>query len=329
MQGQDVSAGWDDFRFVRAVAAGDGLTGAAEALGIDHSTAFRRLGAIEKAHGTRLFERRRTGYAPTSAGRAMLETAARIEADVDAFSRGIAGQSDVVEGEIRVTAPAGFAGTLLMPILADFRRLHPAVRLDVILAEETLNLSRRDADVALRASRGPDENLVGRRLTAGAWAVYGRADRRYGAVAEEDWIGLSESVAGGILARFVRRRAAPERIVVSLNAVTGLREAVAAGIGIAPLPCFEGDADARLKRLGDPEPDLQTDLWLLTHPDLHRAARIRALMDHVAAAILPLRPAFEGRRPHALIATTSTSLPLTSTTSPTLLPVIARASGAT
>lgn len=288
-------AGWDDFRFVKTVADRHGLTGAAETLGINHSTAFRRLGLIEKALGTRLFERGRAGYVPTNAGRAMIEAAARIEEDVAAFSRAVAGGSEEVAGELRVTAPTGLASALLMPILADFSRLHPAIRLGLILAEETLNLSRRDADVALRASREPDETLVGRRLTAVAWAVYGRADRDYGDLAEEAWIGFGEGVAGGLFSRFLTARARPERIVLRLNAVTTLREAVLSGIGIAPLPCFEGDADPALRRLGEPEPDLRADFWALTHQDLRHSARIRAFIDHVAGAMLPLRPAFEGQ----------------------------------
>jgi DNA-binding transcriptional LysR family regulator len=302
-----MAASWDDFRFVKAVADGHGLNRAADALGIDHSTAFRRLGAIEKALDVRLFDRHRTGYVPTAAGLAMVDTAARIDADIHTFSRRIVGQSDQVAGDLRVTAPTGFLGDLLMPILADFRRKYPAVRLDLILAAETLNLSRRDADVALRASRGPDENLVGRRLAAASWAIYGRADRSYGDLAQEDWIGLGDGVASGLFARFLRRYTTPDRIVLRLNAVTALREAVLAGIGIAPLLCFEADSDPRLKRLGGLEPDLRADLWLLTHPDLHRAARVRAFMDHMTAAILPLRPAFEGSRDHALMATISTS----------------------
>lgn len=286
---------WDDFRFVKVVADRQGLTGAAEALGIDHSTAFRRLGAIEKALGTPLFERRRGGYAATAAGQAMRAVAARMEADADSFAREVAGQSDAVAGELRITAPTSFASTFLMPILAEFTGKHPAVRLQVILAEETLNLSRRDADVALRASRGPDETLVGRRLTGIGWALYGAQGRPYGPHSEERWVGLGDSVAGGIFSRFMARHATPDQIVLCLNGVAGLREALASGIGIGHLPCVEGDADPRLRRLGDVEPDLQTDLWLLTHQDLRRSARVRAFMDHVAAAMLPLRPLFEGR----------------------------------
>lgn len=290
-----MQTGWDDFRFVKAVADARGLTGAAETLGIDHSTAFRRLAAIEKSLGARLFERHRGGYAATAAGQAMLDAASRMEAEVDGFAREVVGRSDAMAGELRITAPIGFAGTFLMPILAAFSAKHPAVRLHLILAEQTLNLSRRDADVALRVSRGPDETLVGRRLTGIGWALYGAVGRTYDSLANENWVGLSEGVGGGEFVRFVSRLTVPERIVLCLNGVVGLREAVASGIGIGLLPCVEGDSDPRVRRLGEVVPELHTDLWLLTHQDLRRSARVRAFMEHMAAAMLPLRPLFEGR----------------------------------
>ena len=289
-------AGWDDFRFVKAVAERGGLTGAAAQLGIDHSTAFRRLAAIEAAVEARLFERRRTGYMPTEAGRAMVEAADRIEADVARFSRTVAAHADAPAGELRVTAPVGLLAGPLMPILATFCARHPAIRLELVLAEEALNLSRRDADVALRATRIPDEGLVGRRLTGIAWAVYGLAGRTYGDLALEPWVCPGDRVAAGLFADFLRSRAEPDRVRMRINTVTGLCEAVAADIGIGPLPCFQGDADAGLQRLTEPEPDLAADLWMLTHPDLRHARRVRAFMDHIAAAIVPMRAAFEGRR---------------------------------
>lgn len=286
---------WDAFRFVKAVADRAGLTAAAADLGINPSTAFRRLGALEAHLDVRLFERLRTGYVPTPAGRAMIEAATRIETDVTGFARSVAGLGETPSGELRVTAPANFATGLLMPILVAFRARHPQIHLNLILAEEALNLSRRDADVAIRASRDPNETLVGRRLSGIAWAVYGQAGRAYGDLAQENWVSPGPTVAGGLLARFVEARAAPERIVLRINTVTGLDAAVAAGIGIGPLPCFAADADPTLRRLSDPDPDLGAGLWLLTHPDLRHAARVRAFMEHVAEAILPLRPRFEGR----------------------------------
>jgi DNA-binding transcriptional LysR family regulator len=286
---------WDDFRLVKAVAERGGLTRAAAHLGINHSTAFRRLAQIEAGLGVRLFERLRAGYLTTPAGEAMLAAATRMEADVAGFGRAVAGQAQSPTGEIRVTAAASFVRDLLIPVVARFLVRYPAMRVDMIAAEGALNLSQRDADVAIRASSDPPANLVGRRLSGIAWALYGRAEREPERPETQSWVSLADSVAGGRFAAFVRARAEPDRIALRLNTVDGLREAIEAGIGIGPLPCYVGDACPDLRRLGEPEPDLQADLWLLTHPDLRHGPRVRAFMDFAADSLLPLRSRFEGR----------------------------------
>lgn len=289
-----MSLDWDEFRFVKAVAERGGLTAAAAQLGINHSTAFRRLTALETKLEARLFERLRTGYVPTACGQAMVEAANRIEADITRFERTAAGRGETPSGELRVTTPASFAADLLMPILADFTVRYPEIRIELILAEAALNLSRRDADVAIRASRDPSETLVGRRLAAVAWGIYGRADRDYADLAREAWVSPDSTVAGGSIARFVGGQGVAERVRLRINTVTGLEAAIAAGLGIGPLPCFSADANPALRRLSGPHPELGVDLWVLTHPDLRHAARVRVFMEHVAEAILPMRPRFEG-----------------------------------
>jgi DNA-binding transcriptional LysR family regulator len=294
-KGSSVSLDWDEFRFVKAVADHGGLTAAAAQLGINHSTAFRRLAALEAKLDARLFERLRTGYVPTEAGQAMIAAAARIETDVTQFARTMAGRGETPSGELRVTAPAGFAADLLMPVLADFSARFPEIWIDLLLTEEALNLSRRDADVAIRVSREPSETLVGRRLAATAWGLYGRADRAYGDLSREAWVCPGPAVANGSFLRFVAARAPADRIRLRINTVTGLDAAVSAGLGIGPLPCFVADANPTLRRLSGPYPELGADLWVLTHPDLRHAARVRVFMEHFADAMLPLRARFEGR----------------------------------
>lgn len=164
---------WDDFRLVKAVAAAGGLTGAAAALGIAHSTAFRRLGQIEERLGTLLFERHRTGYAATPAGEEMVALAERVDGDIAAFTRRLAGQEIQPAGELRVTTSEALLVHLLTPIFAAFQRKCPEVRLDVVIADAALNLSKRDADVAIRATDTPPEALVGRRAARIGWALYG------------------------------------------------------------------------------------------------------------------------------------------------------------
>lgn len=286
---------WDEFRLVRAVAERGALAPAAAHLGINPSTAFRRLAAVEEALGTRLFERHRSGYVPTPAGEAMAAAAARMEEEVARFDREVADRALTPSGTLRVTAAATLVTDLLMPMLGRFRARYPAVQVDLVVSEEALNLSRRDADVALRATRDPPPNLVGRRIATIAWAVYGRVQTEAEA-ADAAWVSPSDAVAGGLFARFVAARAGPERVALRINTVQGLCEAILEGVGIGPLPCYRGDRIAALRRLSGPEPDLAGSLWLLTHPDLRHAARVRAFMDHVAAEVAPLRPTLEGRR---------------------------------
>jgi len=285
---------WDDFRLVRAVGEAGGLTRAAEELGINPSTAFRRLAGIEAALETTLFDRHRAGYAPTAAGLVMMGAAARMAGDVERFTRELAGRDRNPVGDLRITAPASLIADMLMPSLARFSQRYPGIRLHGIVAEEALNLSRRDADVALRASDAPPATLVGRRLATIAWAIYGRSDFAERDRAACPWVVPGESVAGGRFTRFVEARAVADRVVLTLNTVLGLREALEAGLGIGPLPCWSADDRPDLVRLSGVEAELGAGLWLLTHPDLRQSARVRAFMDFMAEEIAALRPRIEG-----------------------------------
>jgi len=292
---------WDDFRLVKTIAEAHGLGGAAERLGINHSTVFRRLGQLEEGLGVKLFERHRTGYVLTAAGEEMAALAERMEEDVAAFARKLEGQAVSPAGELRVTTNDTLLVHLLTPLFGKFTRACPDVRLDVVLTNQALNLSKRDADVAIRATDNPPETLVGRRVASIAWAIYGRAvdfempeEVDLLALFDRTWVALGDNLAGLKAARFVRDRVPAEKIVYKVNTVLGLSEAVENGIGIGPLPCFIADARRSLVRLTAPNPDFSAGLWLLTHPDLRQSARVRAFMDFTAAEIAKLRRSIEG-----------------------------------
>jgi DNA-binding transcriptional LysR family regulator len=301
---------WDDFRLVKAIADTRGLTGAAERLGVNHSTMFRRLGQIEDALGVALFERHRTGYALTTAGEEMVALAERMDDDVTAFARKLAGRELSPAGELRVTTSDSLLVHLLTPLFARFCGQCPDVRLDIILANQALNLSKRDADVAIRAGDSPPETLVGRRVARIAWALYGRAADfpRAGAVDlgsldQRPWVSLGDDLAALKVVRFVREHVPPERVVYKVNTVLGLAEAVEAGVGVGHLPCFVADVRPSLVRLSPPEPRFAADLWLLTHPDLRHSARVRVFLDFLAAEIAGWRKLIEGEEGHPLPAT--------------------------
>ena len=292
---------WDDFRLVRAIAETGSLAGAADQLSVNHSTVFRRLGALENQLGARLFERARAGYVPTPTGEEMVRLAERMAEEVNAVERRITGQDLRPSGELRVTTNDTLLVHLLTPIFASFRKAYPEIRLDIVVANPSLNLSKRDADVAIRASDRPGDTLVGRRIASIAWAVYARpgtcaADalspqdfRRH------DWLGFGEPLSGIRPAKWLRERVDDEKIVYRVNTVLGLSEAVAAGIGLGLLPCMIAERSLGLVRVLPPQPELEAGLWLLTHPDIKATARVRAFMDHAARELGRLRPLIEGR----------------------------------
>ncbi|MDC7784124.1 LysR family transcriptional regulator [Rhodoplanes sp. TEM] len=295
---------WDDFRLIKAIADARTLPAAATLLGINHSTVFRRLGQIEAALGTPLFERHRAGYAATAAGEEMIAVARRMDDDVAAVTRRLAGQEVSPSGELRVTTNDSLLVHLLTPLFAKFRAACPDVRLDIVLANQALNLSRRDADVAIRATDAPPETLVGRRAATIAWALYGRAaDFPNGPPGDEtdlharDWIALGEHLGSLQAVKYVQAHVAPERVAYRVNSVLGLAEAVENGLGIGHLPCLIGEARPALLRLAPPDPALSADLWLLTHPDLRHAARVRVFMDFLAAELAKLRRFISGEEP--------------------------------
>lgn len=291
---------WDDFRLIKAIAEARSLPAAADLIGINHSTVFRRLGQIEQALGTRLFERHRSGYVPTPAGEEMSVLAERLDADIAGFTRRLAGREILPAGELRVTTNDSLLVELLTPLFAAFMRQCPDIRLDVLLGNQALNLSKRDADVAIRATDNPPENLVGRRAARIGWALYGRAaDFAEGALPEEalrerPWVSLSDQFGAFKVVQHVQRTVAPERVVYKLNTVLGLTEAVESGIGVGFLPCFIADKRPALVRLGPPQAGYAADLWLLTHPDLRQSPRVRLFLDFMAAELAKLRPLIEG-----------------------------------
>jgi DNA-binding transcriptional LysR family regulator len=292
---------WDDFRIVKAVAEAAGIAGAAQALGLNHSTVFRRLGHVEESMGAKLFERHRAGYAPTPAGQEMIALAGRLEGDISGFTRRLTGGEIGHAGELRVTTNDSLLVSLLTPIFAGFIAQHRDIRLDVVLGNQAFNLSKRDADVAIRATDMPPDTLFGRKVARISWVLYGRKQDFPGsdipqpdALSGRRWISLGDSFAHFKVVKRVREKVAPENIVYKLNTVLGLADAVEQGIGIAYLPCGTGDARPSLRRLSPIVPDFGTDLWLLTHPDLRHSPRVRLFMDFVAGQIVAQRHLLQG-----------------------------------
>jgi DNA-binding transcriptional LysR family regulator len=292
---------WDDFRYVKAIADTRSLTGAAELLGVNHSTVFRRLGQIEQQLGSRLFERGRAGYAATASGERMIELAERMGEDIVSFERRVTGLDLRPSGELRVTTSDAVLLHLLSDILVGFRRAFPEIVLDIVVSNQRFNLSKRDADVAVRTTYHNPDPLLGRVVARIPWAVFGPAalaGQPFDAAVDarrHEWVAFGDTIAIGRATKWLNEHAGEKRIVYKVNTMLGLAEAAAGGVGLVLLPCYVGTAVAGLAQLSPPLPELERELWLLTHPDLRNTARVHAFLDYCADAIARRRNIVEGR----------------------------------
>src|SRR5204863_10012082 len=204
----------------------------------------------------------------------MVRLAERMGEDIVTFERQVTGHDLRPSGELRVTTNDTALIYLMTQVFADFRRAYPEISLDVVVANQALNLSKRDADVAIRATDKPPETLIGRRAASIAWAVFAASAKARDGFdpasdgRDIDWIGFGDNLANLKAAKWLKEHAASGRIVYRINTVLGLAEAIVAGIGLGLLPCFIGSSTPGLTRITPPIAEVADGLWLLTHADL-------------------------------------------------------------
>ena len=288
----------EDLRLIRCIGSAGTLTGAARLLKVDHSSAFRRLDAIERRLGARLFDRRRDGYAATSAGEVAIERAGRILSEVDELEQELAGEDLRPSGVVRVTTSDTLTD-IVAPLFVRLAAENPAVTVELVVTNTFVTLTRREADIALRPAAAAPEGLIGRRLASVATAIYAAPEylARHGGrtLKTHDWIGFDQSLAHLRSARWIAANIEGERIAFRANSLLALRSAVVAGLGVAALPCYFADKLSSLRRLAEPLPEMETSLWLLTHPGLRRVRRVRFVLDAIADHVAARRALIEGR----------------------------------
>ena len=299
---------WNDFRLILAISRAGSLRGAAQELGNDHSTIFRWLNALEARFEVQLFERNGGVYTPTDAGDRMLLAAERMEREVLAVDRDVTGRDARLSGNLRITCSESLAYRILNDLLAEFRSRHAGITLELLVDNRQLDLLRREADIAIRATRPSEGDLFGRQIAETAWALYASprylADRgRPGGAPFEghSFIGWDSSAAAAA-ASWLPATVPNDQIVYRSSSLINQMMAVKAGIGMALLPCYLGDQESDIETVSVPEAALTRELWLITHRDLRNTARVRAFFDIVGQGLTARRQLLEGRsRNRALI----------------------------
>lgn len=280
---------WNDLRYFLAVARTGTIRGGAESIGANHATVSRRLSTLERAVEARLFDRAKSGLRLTQLGEELLPHAVRVEEEVAASSRIVAGRDARPAGTIKVSIPPFMGLTSIIDDLADFGRDHVNIDIDLDVTNNFVDLERREADVTLRYAYEVTDDVVGRKLVRCAKAVY--CSPSYAQTIRDNggegltWIGWNED-EGERTAPWVRNSPFPKaqlrhRIREAVPQVT----LAVAGVGLAYLPCMVGDRFPGLVRAPFHEPTPDRSLWLLLHRDLRKTVRIRLLVDFLAGRI--------------------------------------------
>jgi DNA-binding transcriptional LysR family regulator len=290
---------WNDLRYFLAVAREGSTLAAAKALCVSQPTVQRRLAALEERIDRKLVEHHPTGYRLTELGKTLFPHAEDVERSVAMFQRQVMSGGKELRGTLRVTCPEGLASRLIAPLIELFQAKYPALRVDLIMTDRRLDLTKGEAEIAVRMYEPGDGSLVARKIADAPWAIYasqayikrhGRPQRRED-LDRHRIIEFGGEIAETNAGRWLRTAAAGATVAARSNSMLGVLAAVKTGTGLAPLPMLLGGTEDDLEPMLAPIPELDSKIYLVMHSDLRRNARVRAFCDFVGkeiARVLPL-----------------------------------------
>ena len=294
---------WDDVRYFLEVVRAGSVSQAAQRLGVNQTTASRRITALEDQLGKKLFERLGNGWVITTVGERLVASAENMAEEVHAIERQVLAESQELSGKLRVTVADVCTQQLLIPAVKTFTRQYPDVDVEIIATRDFLNLAARQADVALRSTDEPPANLVGKCVTRLAYAIYGtqewlgkvQADSSRGDIPSITWIGDGHTRPPWIEKSFPKCRR-----VYRTSELGVMLQMARQGIGLAQVPCALGDCDPLLHRIPARYVEPGWGLWVLSHVDLRTTARVRIFRDILIEELEKQKDAIEGRLIKAL-----------------------------
>lgn len=274
---------YPDLSLILALVRGGTLARAAALLRVDVSTVFRAVRRLEKALGQTLFEKSRAGYLPTTLATTLAEQAERAEQALEAARVGVEQGGEVISGTVRLTCTDSVLQALLLPALAHFMPGYPALTLELSTSNDFANLSRRDADIALRLTKAPPEHLVGRCLGTVSYRVCASAEYARQHAGEDlaalSWIAPDDFLPDHPTVTWRRQHLPGVMPAYRCNSMVSVTELVRAGLGVAALPDYL--LVAGLQPLSPPLTGHDTALWLLTRPDCRALRSVVTLFEQL------------------------------------------------
>jgi len=280
-----------DLDVVLAMVRGGTLAGAGERLGVDASTVFRALRRIERGLGVTLFERSRAGYRGTELAQSLAEKAEQVEAALEAARSAAQLRPEQVSGTVRITTTDTVLHGLVAPALKALHAQHPLLGYELHAGNELASLTRRDADIAVRATKRPPPHLVGRQVGPIRVALFAAKKgpvRRYADVeaGKASWIAPDDALPEHPSVLWRKRRFPKVVPSYRVNSILTVMELVALGLGVGVFPLFLARGRTDLLQLTEPLDDAQSDLWLLTHPESRHLRRVATVYGHLSRTLV-------------------------------------------
>ena len=292
---------WDDLKYILAVARAGTISGGAQQLGVNATTVSRRLRSLEERAGTALFDKLKHGAVLTTAGQEMVAVAETVEELTNELDARIHGLDTRLEGSLRLTS-VGFLFIRWLKDFGDFARRYPGIDLELTSSIAVANLTMREADVAIRVAQTAPPYLVGWKYARMHFAAYASNDLisvvgNDAAYEAFPWVGWDLSVARAT-DLWLEQHAPRGQIKLRVEQMSLMYQALVDGVGASILPCVIGDSSPLLRRIG-PYLEPGDYIWILTHPQLRKTARVTTLMAYVRELIARDLDLIEGRAPRS------------------------------
>ena len=280
-----------DLETVLALVRSGTLADAGERLGVDASTVFRALQRIERGLGQALFERSRSGYQALELAQALAEHAEQLEISLESARSAAQLQPDQVSGVLRITSTDTVLHALVAPALKDLRAVHPQLAYELHTGNELANLTRRDADIAVRVTKRPPQHLVGKHVGPIRVALFGGKKgsiKRYSDVeaGKALWVATDDALPEHPSVLWRKRHFPKVLPHYKVNSILTVMELVALGLGVGVLPLFLARSQPNLIQLTEVIDECQTELWILTHPESRHLRRVSTVYGHLARTLV-------------------------------------------
>ncbi|NRB39005.1 MAG: LysR family transcriptional regulator [Pseudomonadales bacterium] len=286
---------WDDLRYFLAVAQAGNVTAASITLAVNHSTVSRRITAMEKKHGVRLFERISTGYVMTEAAESIYAYALEIESQNKKVERLLFAGDTRLSGKLRMTLPHDLANHCIIPHLPRFTEAYPEIDLELIVSPNLKDLNAREADIAVRLTPAPPEYLIGKKVAELCHGVYASSDYNQREKEQHSLILWNDE---SHFPDWASSYFPDANVVLRVDDLASMYAAVKAGLGLARMPCFLADklAEKSVERLKLELAPSHWGIWVLNHVDLRETARVHALKQFLITTLQQQKNLIEGEQ---------------------------------